>query len=68
MENTNEHSKPYIDALVAFWPGLQVLMGELKPAIIYHQVLHHIVRRNHFIPESFQANYQVYFSLLVDSW
>ena len=64
MNNPSSHSMPYTDALVAFWPGLQALMGDLKPAIIYHQVLHHIVRRNHFIPEAFKANYQVLFSVL----
>ena len=59
MDDTNTDSMPYIDALVAFWPGLQVLMGEVKSAIIYHQVLYHIVRRNYFIPEAFRDNYQV---------
>ena len=59
MDDTNTDAMPYIDALVAFWPGLQVLMGEVKPAIIYHQVLYHIVRRNYFIPEAFRDNYQV---------
>ena len=59
MEDTNKTSMPYIDALVAFWPGLQALMGDVKPAIIYHQVMYHIVRRNKFIPEAFQDNLQV---------
>ena len=60
MDNTNSKSMPYVDALVAFWPGLQVLMGELKPAILYHQILNHIVRRNGFIPEAYQENLQVH--------
>ena len=59
MDNVNTNSIPYTDALVAFWPGLQVLVVDLKPAIIYHQLLHHIVRRNKFIPEAFQNNLQV---------
>ena len=59
MDDVNTNAIPYIDALVAFWPGLQVLVGDLKPAIIYHQLLYHIVRRNMFIPEAFQNNLQV---------
>ena len=59
MDDVNTNSIPYIDALVAFWPGLQVLVGDLKPAIIYHQLLYHIVKRNKFIPEAFQNNLQV---------
>ena len=59
MDDTDEQSLPYIDALVAFWPGLQALMGDLKPAIVYHQILHHIVRRNSFLPEAFRENMQV---------
>ena len=41
MDDVNTNAIPYIDALVAFWPGLQVLVGDLKPAIIYHQLLYH---------------------------
>ena len=59
MDETDEQSLPYIDALIAFWPGLQVLMGDLKQAIVYHQILHHIVRRNTFLPEAFRENMQV---------
>ena len=59
MDDVDTNSRSYIDALVAFWPGLQVLVGDLKPAIIYHQLLYHIVKRNKFIPEAFQNNLQV---------
>ena len=59
MDDPNEVTMPYIDALVAFWPGLQVLTGDLKSAITYHQVLYHIVRRNNFIPEAFRENMEV---------
>ena len=59
MDDTNKQSLPYIDALVAFWPGTQVLMGDVKSAIVYHQILYHIVRRYNFIPESFRENLQV---------
>ena len=59
MDDPNKVTMPYIDALVAFWPGLQVLTGDLKSAISYHQILYHIVRRNNFIPEAFRENMEV---------
>ena len=59
MGDTSKQSLPYIDALAAFWPGTQVLMGDSKSAIVYHQILYHIVRRYGFIPETFRENMQV---------
>lgn len=59
MDETDKQYLPYIDALIAFWPGLQGLMRDLKPAIVYHQILYHIVRRHSFIPEAFRENMQV---------
>ena len=59
MDDTSKQSLPYIDALVAFWPGTQVLMGDLKSAIVFHQILFHIVQRYGFIPEMFRENMQV---------
>ena len=59
MDDTHTYSMPYVDALVAFWPGLQALMGDIKPAIVNHQILHHIMKRNDFIPEAFRSNFVV---------
>ena len=59
MHKPQSHSRPFIDALGAFWPGLQVLMGDVKPAIESHEVLYQIMQRHNFIPEAFTADFQV---------
>jgi mannosidase alpha-like ER degradation enhancer 3 len=59
MHRPHSTSKHFVDALAAFWPGLQVLMGDLKPAIESHEVLYQIVQRHNFIPEAFTMDFQV---------
>ncbi len=39
------------DALAAFWPGLAVLAGDLRPAILTHELLAFVVRKFQFLPE-----------------
>jgi len=60
MHRPNTNSKQFVDALGAFWPGLQVLMGDLKPAIEQHEVLYQIMQRHNFIPEAFTPDFQVH--------
>ena len=44
MHKPNVASRPYMDALLAFWPGLQVLKGDLKSAIEVHEMLYQVVQ------------------------
>merc|ERR1719273_1155932 len=60
MHRPHTTSKHFIDALGAFWPGLQVLMGDLKPAIESHEILYQIMQRHDFIPEAFTSDFQVH--------
>ena len=60
MHRPNTNSKHFVDALGAFWPGLQVLMGDLKPAIEQHEVLYQVMKRHNFIPEAITADFQVH--------
>jgi len=60
MHRPHSNSKHFTDALGAFWPGLQVLMGDLKPAIEQHEVLYQVVEKHHFLPEAFTADFQVH--------
>ena len=60
MHRPNTNSKHFVDALGAFWPGLQVLMGDLKPAIEQHEVLYQIMKRHNFLPEAVTADFQVH--------
>ncbi|KAL9549006.1 hypothetical protein MBANPS3_005418 [Mucor bainieri] len=43
----------WIDSLSAFFPGLQVLQGDLDAAIKHHLVFYNIWRRYHALPERF---------------
>ncbi|KAJ3081811.1 ER degradation-enhancing alpha-mannosidase-like protein 1, partial [Quaeritorhiza haematococci] len=43
----------WVDSLSAFWPGLQVLAGDVENAIKLHQFYFTIWRRFHALPERF---------------
>eukprot|EP00095_Tigriopus_kingsejongensis_P009960 maker-scaffold17_size721972-snap-gene-1.25 protein:Tk09960 transcript:maker-scaffold17_size721972-snap-gene-1.25-mRNA-1 annotation:"er degradation-enhancing alpha-mannosidase-like 3" len=62
MHRPQTSSKHFIDSLGAFWPGLQVLMGDVKPAIESHEILYQIMQRHNFIPEAFTTDYQVHWA------
>lgn len=49
-----------MDALLAFWPGLQVLKGDIKPAVETHEMLYQVMQRHKFIPEAFTTDFQVH--------
>jgi ER degradation enhancer, mannosidase alpha-like 3 len=48
--------------LVAFWPGLQVLKGDIKGAIKMHETLHQIVKKHDFIPEAVLFDHSAHWS------
>lgn len=48
-----------MDSLLAFWPGLQVLSGDLKPAVETHEMLYQVMQMHTFIPEAFTFDFQV---------
>lgn len=51
-----------MDALLAFWPGLQVLLGDMRPAVETHEMLYQVMQRHTFIPEAFTSDFQVFYS------
>ena len=51
LGNPHQRAKKFMDALLAFWPGLQVLTGDLKPAVSTHHMLFHVMKQHKFIPE-----------------
>lgn len=53
MDKPKSLSRPYVDALVAFFPGLQVLYGDVDAARESHGMLHHVHRKYNFLPEAF---------------
>ncbi|KAK9881411.1 hypothetical protein WA026_016301 [Henosepilachna vigintioctopunctata] len=60
MHRPHTKSRNFMDALLAFWPGLQVLKGDIKPAIETHEMLYQVMQRHKFIPEAFTTDFQVH--------
>lgn len=59
MHRPHTKSRNYMDALLAFWPGLQVLFGDLKPAVQTHEMLYQVMQMHTFLPEAFTFDFQV---------
>lgn len=62
MHMPNRQSRNYIDALLAFWPGIQVLKGDIKGAIKMHESLNQIVKKHDFLPEAVLFDHSIHWS------
>lgn len=60
MHRPHSNSRNFMDALLAFWPGLQVLKGDIKPAVETHEMLYQVMQRHNFLPEAFTTDFQVH--------
>uniref|UniRef100_A0A915JP65 alpha-1,2-Mannosidase n=1 Tax=Romanomermis culicivorax TaxID=13658 RepID=A0A915JP65_ROMCU len=60
MHSPSVSSRSFMDSLLAFWPGLQVLKGDLKPAIEMHEMLYQVIQKHNFLPEAFTHDFQVH--------
>ncbi|XP_013410310.1 ER degradation-enhancing alpha-mannosidase-like protein 3 isoform X4 [Lingula anatina] len=60
MHKPTSNTRHFMDALTAFWPGLQVLKGDIKPAIEIHELLYQITQRHNFLPEAFTTDFRVH--------
>uniref|UniRef100_A0A0N5BK53 alpha-1,2-Mannosidase n=1 Tax=Strongyloides papillosus TaxID=174720 RepID=A0A0N5BK53_STREA len=60
MDKPNVASRSFMDSLLAFWPGLQVLKGDIKPAIEMHEMLYLVMKKHKLIPEAFTYDFQVH--------
>ena len=45
------NARTWMDALLAFFPGLQVLKGDIRPAIETHEMLYQVIKKHNFLPE-----------------
>ncbi|KAG2465321.1 EDEM3 protein, partial [Polypterus senegalus] len=52
MHNPTVSVRGWMDSLLAFFPGLQVLRGDLKPAIETHEMLYQVTKKHKFLPEA----------------
>ncbi|XP_022085237.1 ER degradation-enhancing alpha-mannosidase-like protein 3 isoform X2 [Acanthaster planci] len=62
MHKPTTRTRAFMDALLAFWPGLQVLFGDIKPAIETHEMLYQVTQRHNFLPEAFTTDFDVYWA------
>lgn len=62
MHRPHTNSKNFMDALLAFWPGLQVLKGDIKPAVATHEMLYQVMQRHNLLPEAFTTDFQVHWA------
>ncbi|XP_037074599.1 ER degradation-enhancing alpha-mannosidase-like protein 3, partial [Pollicipes pollicipes] len=60
MHRPHTTTRNFMDSLLAFWPGLQVLKGDLKSAIETHEMLYQVMQRHNFLPEAFTTDFQVH--------
>ena len=60
MHKPTVASRNFMDSLLAFWPGLQVLNGDIRPAIELHEMLYQVVQKHRFLPEAFTHDFQVH--------
>ena len=65
MHKPTSSARHFMDALLAFWPGLQVLKGDISPAIKTHEMLYQVIQRHHFLPEvTFKIDMTVFIALV----
>ncbi|KAK2888411.1 ER degradation-enhancing alpha-mannosidase-like protein 3 isoform X2 [Channa argus] len=60
MHNPTVSVHSWMDSLLAFFPGLQVLRGDLKPAIETHEMLYQVTKQHKFLPEAFTTEFRVH--------
>ncbi|XP_067825713.1 ER degradation-enhancing alpha-mannosidase-like protein 3 [Heptranchias perlo] len=62
MHNPTINARKWMDSLLAFFPGLQVLKGDLQPAIETHEMLYQVTQRHKFLPEAFTTEFAVHWA------
>ncbi|GAB5583466.1 ER degradation-enhancing alpha-mannosidase-like protein 3 isoform X8 [Prionailurus iriomotensis] len=56
------NARTWMDALLAFFPGLQVLKGDIRPAIETHEMLYQVIKKHNFLPEAFTTDFRVHWA------
>ncbi|CAL8086322.1 unnamed protein product [Calicophoron daubneyi] len=60
MHRPSERARTFMDSVFAFWPGLQVLNGDVKSAVALHEFLFQVYKRNKLLPEAFTPDLGVH--------
>uniref|UniRef100_A0A672URU7 alpha-1,2-Mannosidase n=1 Tax=Strigops habroptila TaxID=2489341 RepID=A0A672URU7_STRHB len=56
------NARTWMDSLLAFFPGLQVLKGDIRPAIETHEMLYQVIKKHNFLPEAFTTDFRVHWA------
>ena len=60
MHSPGPISRRFMDSLQMFWPGLQVLKGDIEPAIATHKLYFQLAERYDFFPEGFTMDLKIH--------
>eukprot|EP00108_Taenia_solium_P011562 TsM_000301700 transcript=TsM_000301700 gene=TsM_000301700 len=60
MHKPSERSRFYMDALQAFWPGLQAINGDVSAAVAHHEMLFMVHKEHGLLPEAFTTDMDIY--------
>jgi len=62
MNDPGRKIRSHMDSLQAFWPGLQVLKGDLQSAIETHEMLYTVAKKFKFLPEAFTTDFNLHWA------
>lgn len=62
MEQPNIIVRQYIDSLQMFWPGLQVLHGDIQNAVELHRMHSVLAHQYGFSPEGYTTQFKVHWA------
>ena len=60
MHQPNLISRRFLDSLQMFWPGLQVLYGDVGHAVEMHRMHHQLTQRYEFLPEGYTPEMKIH--------
>ncbi|OXB55745.1 hypothetical protein ASZ78_004228 [Callipepla squamata] len=56
------NARTWMDSLLAFFPGLQVLKGDIRPPVETHEMLYEVIKKHNFLPEAFATDFRVHWA------
>ncbi|OXB79356.1 UNVERIFIED_CONTAM: hypothetical protein H355_008161 [Colinus virginianus] len=56
------NARTWMDSLLAFFPGLQVLKGDIRPAVETHEMLYEVIKKHNFLPKAFATDFRVHWA------
>ncbi|KAL3319397.1 ER degradation-enhancing alpha-mannosidase-like protein 3 [Cichlidogyrus casuarinus] len=60
MNAPTQPSRAFLDSLLAFWPAMQVMHGDVKDAVVFHEMLFQMMQKYKFLPEAFTPRMEIH--------